>query len=278
MTAEDAIPDVVVIGHVNHDRIWHLNEPLRSGARILWKHRETRLGGGGYFTARRLVELGHHVLIVSTLADDAIGRQALDRLADEGLDISLMRLHAGETAITDILLDPEGERTILASQGKLSRQIPLLQPVRAKSYYVNTPQLPEAAIDAMAHAKLSVSQLPLRQADARPADIIIGSKADLPESSLDQIWQMARTLTGGRLKYLVMTDGPGAVQISDGRAITPITIANPLVARDTIGAGDSFSAGLLDGLLRDMSIQNAVRHANIMTAEWLSRREPQSHH
>ncbi|THV20640.1 PfkB family carbohydrate kinase [Peteryoungia ipomoeae] len=275
MTADAAMPEVVVIGHVNHDRIWHLAEPLRSGARILWKQRETRLGGGGYFTARRLVELGHRVLIVSTLAQDETGRQALDRMAAEGLDTRLMALQEGQTEITDILLDPEGERTILASEGKLARNIPLSRPVRAKAIYVNTPHLPEAAIASMLQAKLSISQLPLRKATPRPADVIIGSKADLPDMTLRQIWQLASELAGDRLKHLVMTDGPGAVHIADGQGTTAVTIENPLVVRDTIGAGDNFSAGLLDGLLRDMPVEKAVRHANSVTAEWLSRRQPQ---
>ena len=47
---------VIVVGHINHDRIWRLTEPLRAGGRIAWSSRETRLGGGGYFTARRLLD------------------------------------------------------------------------------------------------------------------------------------------------------------------------------------------------------------------------------
>ena len=41
---------VLVIAHLNHDRIWELDGPLKSGSRISWGKREIRLGGGGYFT------------------------------------------------------------------------------------------------------------------------------------------------------------------------------------------------------------------------------------
>ena len=68
---------VVVIGHINHDRIWRLTEPLRAGGRIAWASRETRLGGGGYFTARRLLDLGHEVALLSNLMSDAHGEAAL---------------------------------------------------------------------------------------------------------------------------------------------------------------------------------------------------------
>jgi len=41
---------VLVIAHLNHDRIWELDAPLKSGSRVSWGKREIRLGGGGYFT------------------------------------------------------------------------------------------------------------------------------------------------------------------------------------------------------------------------------------
>ncbi|KPF46135.1 PfkB family carbohydrate kinase [Rhizobium sp. AAP43] len=264
---------VVVIGHVNHDRIWRLNETLRSGARIAWHSRETRLGGGGYFTGRRLLQLGHPVTLISNLMDDAAGDQAFADLAAEGFDTSLITRREGETDFADILLDPEGERTILSSERRLSRSFVLDEPVSAAAFYVNAPRLPEAAITSLSQARLSVSQLPLRDAGPRPADVVVGSKADLPEHSIKDIWQLAHALSGERLRHLVMTDGPAAMVIYDGAHERRVPVTEQVSVRDTIGAGDSFSGALIDGLLREMEIAEAARHASSLTARWLEQRE-----
>lgn len=99
---------VIVVGHINHDRIWRLTEPLRAGGRIAWSSRETRLGGGGYFTARRLLELGHDVALLSNLMTDGHGREALTALQVAGFDTTLITQREGETDFADILLDPTG--------------------------------------------------------------------------------------------------------------------------------------------------------------------------
>ncbi|WP_182308091.1 hypothetical protein [Ciceribacter thiooxidans] len=36
--------DIVVVGHVNHDHIWRITEPLRPGGRISFSERSLRLG------------------------------------------------------------------------------------------------------------------------------------------------------------------------------------------------------------------------------------------
>ena len=65
---------IVVAGSVNLDRVWWLEAPLQSGARLSYAHRQLRLGGGGFNTAVALRTLGHDVSIVASLADDKAGR------------------------------------------------------------------------------------------------------------------------------------------------------------------------------------------------------------
>jgi len=267
---------VVVIGHINHDRIWRLSEPLRAGGRIAWTSRETRLGGGGYFTARRLLELGHPVALLSNLMDDTNGDAALAELQAAGFDTTLIARREGATDFADILLDPTGERTILSSEGRLSRTFLLDQPIAALAFYVNAPKLPEAIIASLAAAPLVVSQMPLREGEPRPADIMVGSKADLPGVNLTDVWRRAQALGSARLRHLVMTDGPGAISVFDGKDETRVTLKRVVHVRDTIGAGDSFSGALIHALLRGIDIVEASRSAGDETADWLERREARS--
>jgi hypothetical protein len=101
-------PSVVVIGHINHDRVWRLKAPLRSGARITWSERRIRLGGGGYYTARRLMDLGRPVRLVSTLCNDSHGRWAFNALSARHYDLSHVGMSDGETDCADILIEPGG--------------------------------------------------------------------------------------------------------------------------------------------------------------------------
>lgn len=264
---------VVVIGHINHDRIWRLTEPLRAGGRIAWSSRETRLGGGGYFTARRLLDLGHDVALLSNLMSDAHGKAALADLEAAGFDTSLIARRDGETDFADILLDPTGERTILSSERRLSRTFLLDEPVHADAFYVNAPKLPKTILASLERAALVVSQFPLREGEPRTADIMVGSKADLPGVSMPDAWRRARRLGSERLTHLVMTDGPAAISIFDGQIEHTVALDRTVSVPDTIGAGDSFSGALINALLSGADVVAASRIAGNDTTVWLERRE-----
>ena len=267
---------IVVIGHVNHDRIWRLTEPLHAGGRIFWSSRDTRLGGGGYFTARRLHDLGHKVAILSNLMTDSHGDRAMADLDALGFDTSLITRVPGDTDFADILLDPAGERTILSNERRLSREFVLHTPLSDSVFYVNAPVLPDTILTSLGQAPLVISQLPLRRASPRPADVMVGSKADLPDMGMKDLWSLARDLADGRLRHLVMTDGPEAISIYDGTREITVAISERVSARDTIGAGDSFSGGLIHALLSGADIVEAARQAATLTAEWLAVREQQT--
>ncbi|HLP66410.1 MAG TPA: carbohydrate kinase, partial [Rhizobium sp.] len=135
--------EIVVVGHVNHDHIWRITEPLRPGGRISFTDRVLRLGGGGYYTGRRLIEFGHRVTLVASLARDAHGLDALRELAALGFVTDHVTLTEGSTEFAEILLDPAGERTILGSARKAARAVELPGRVSGDAFYVNGTQLPE---------------------------------------------------------------------------------------------------------------------------------------
>ncbi|MCJ7993737.1 carbohydrate kinase [Rhizobium cremeum] len=264
---------VVVIGHVNHDRVWRLKEPLRPGGRIAWIDRTVRLGGGGYYTGGMLRALGRNVELVTTLADDEHGRGALEELRREGFGTDHVTLGEGETEFAEIFLDPTGERTILGSTKRIARHFKLERPLQAGAFYVNGMQLSDAIVASLDKAALVVSQFPLRNPTPRPADVIVGSRADFPGQGLDEIWQAARTIAGNRLKDLMLTDGPNEISVYDGRNETRVVVHERVVTADTIGAGDSFSGALLHELLNGMPITAAAASACERTADWLRRRD-----
>ncbi|MBV2185141.1 MAG: carbohydrate kinase [Rhizobium sp.] len=269
-------PSVVVIGHINHDRIWRLKAPLRSGARITWSERRFRLGGGGYYTARRLMELGRPVRLVSTLYNDRHGRWAFDVLGARNFDLLHVGTAEGETDCADILLEPNGERTILSGEKRISRSFSVAAQIEGKAFYVNGARLCDNIVRSLEAAPLVLSQFPLGTPTPRPADIMVGSKADFPGLGLEETWQQAKQICGDRLRHLALTDGPRETTVYDGWSRYDVRVNHAVPTNDTTGAGDSFSAALLHAMMGGENLAQAAEWASEATAVWLQRRDTAS--
>lgn len=263
---------VIVIGHVNHDRVWSLASPLASGARITYSDRTVRLGGGGFHTGAQLARLGNDVRLVCNLMDDELGREALATLKATGFDVRYVAMLAGETLFTEILLEPNGERTILNTGGQMRPPFAATEPISGDAAYLNALVLDDALVASLETIPLVVSQFPLRSASPRPADIVIGSRADFPGEDTHRLWDRVALTAGPRLKTLVLTDGARPISLYDGRTLRHVTPLKQVSVPDTIGAGDCFTGAFLHGLLRGLSLEISAEQASQRTAEWLCER------
>jgi len=261
---------VLVIGSVNHDRIWRLDAPLTPGGRQRVRDKTVVLGGGGFHTGCALLDLGAGVLLVSRLKQDALGLSALKALNEMGFETQHVELQAGETEPLDILLDPSGERTILAPIRAGQQPLRVAEAPKAAAAYLNALSLHDSLLQALARIPLVISQLPLRPATARPADYVVSSRADAGPD-IAETWTRATALAGGRLKALVTTDGPRPVTVYDG-AVSFTVDTHPIDGvRSSVGAGDRFCGALLLALLDGAQIAEAVAIASSKTADWLGR-------
>ena len=264
------MPRILVIAHLNHDRIWQLDSALESGARISWTSREIKIGGGGFFTGSQLLNLGHKVMLVSSLGNDTLGRSARQMLSDKGFDMAHVFERDSETRITDILLEPSGERTILNPSSTATRVFALQNAVAVEAAYFNCQSPDDQIIAAMASIPFVVTQLPISDTAAlRPADLVITSKSDFPALDNQAIWDKAIKLCGSRLKHLVVTNGTRCISIYDGKDLHMVTPVKRNSIKNTIGAGDNFAAGLTSSILGGLTIEDAVRNASEVTANWL---------
>ncbi|WP_322415478.1 PfkB family carbohydrate kinase [Mesorhizobium huakuii] len=263
---------VIVVGHVNHDQVWSLSSPLASGARLTYSDRVVRLGGGGFHTGTQLAKLGNDVRLISNLMDDGHGRAALAKLQASGIDTGYVTLWPGETRFTEILLEPSGERTILNTGGQSRPPFAAPEPVHGDAAYLNALVLDDGLVASLRTIPLVVSQFPLRSASPRPADIVIGSRADFPGEDTQAIWERASGIAGPRLRTLVLTDGTRPISLYDGKALNQVTPLKQVCVPDTIGAGDCFTGIFLHGLLQGLSPELSAEQASQQTAEWLSQR------
>ena len=262
---------ILVIGSVNHDRIWQLESPVASGRRVPVRGKSLVLGGGGFHTGKALLDLGEAVALVARLRRDELGLAALNTLNDIGFQTQHVELVDGETKPLDILIDPNGERTILIPVRDGDGPIQITEAAPAAAAYINALRPGAALLDALSQAPLVISQLPLTPSTPRPADYVISSLDDIG-GDIPAAWRRAADLAGPRLKSLVITNGPDPIVIHDGASSRHISASRVSGACNSLGAGDHFAGALLHALLNDLELAEAVQTAAVETAKWLERR------
>ncbi|MEZ2128143.1 MULTISPECIES: PfkB family carbohydrate kinase [unclassified Sinorhizobium] len=262
---------IIVIGSVNHDRIWQLEDRLVPGGRLRFSGRDVHLGGGAFYTGCQLVDLGAEVALVTRLMQDEQGLSALNALDAAGFDTQHVTMLPGETMPLEILLEPNGERTILAPAGRDRTAFSAGDALTGDAAYINALLLDETLVGRLCDIALVVSQLPLRQATPRPADYVVTSRNDAGEEP-QLAWRRAVNLAGPRLKMLVLTDGPRPITLYGGSRSILIDPAPAVQGVSTIGAGDRFSGAFLFALLNGRDAASAAAEASRLTADWLRRR------
>ncbi len=208
----------------------------------------------------------------SNLTDDDHGRAALTTLQASGMDTGYVTMWAGETQFTEILLEPNGERTILNTDSQLRPPFVAPEPVTGDAAYLNALVLDDGIVASLKAIPLVMSQFPLRNASPRPADIVIGSRADFPGEDTHRIWERAAAIAGPRLRTLLLTEGTRPISLYDGKVLSHVTPLKQVSVADTIGAGDCFTGIFLHGLLQGLSLEASAEQACQQTAEWLGER------
>jgi sugar/nucleoside kinase (ribokinase family) len=261
---------VIVIGGVNHDRIWQLSDPLVRGGRMHVDSQEIHLGGGGFFTGNQLLELGCEVAIVTWLRSDAHGVSALQTLEDMGFDTSEVAMEPGQTSPLEILLEPNGERTILSLPNHARPPFRTETALVGDAVYLNALSLDAELVRRLDTVPIVVTQLPLRPATPRPAEYVISSRDDAA-GDIEAVWDRASAIAGSRLKMLILTDGPNPITLLDGRNAMQVAPPERVEIKSAIGAGDRFSGAFLFALLEGKTEIAAAEFASRQTADWLRR-------
>lgn len=264
---------VLVIARPNLDRVWRLSAPLVVGGRNAYEHIEERYGGGGFYTGSALIALGHHVRLMATLADDAKGRAFRGDLHRAGFDVANVRMVPGQTIPVDVMIDPLGERTIFACASVEHASVADFPLDNVEAVYVNARRVePRLMQSAMARG-LVVAQAPLELEQLRPCHYLVASRSDLAPARTLAPLDQARAVAGDGLLAYIVTDGARPTHIYSAAGETIIPAQTLSRSADSVGAGDVFCAGLIDALIRGLSIDNAVAFGGAHAAGFLSNRE-----
>lgn len=265
--------EVLTLGDINIDTVWPIDRLPEAGHDAYVQAVSSGLGGATLNTAIVLDRLGQAAAVLSCLGSDPYAGQARSMISQTGVNQAYIVENAEhDTGLIFILVTPDGERTMITYRG-------------ANVYY-RPEDVPETAFKTASMLHISgYSLLQKPQADAvwravsfaqqnqvaisldtglepaliipdelrrliAAADICIsGPKETAQLFGTDDPQKAARYLLNEGVQLTGIKLGEEGCYLADAKADCFCPAFNVEV-KDTTGAGDSFSAGLLYGWLR----------------------------
>jgi ribokinase len=224
-------------------------DPIRSGADVP-ADIGIGLGGQGANIAVRLARRGVDVTLACSLADDLAGRMLREALEAEGVD--LITVPASATGMVVIVTDHLGERTMMSQRVQFASGAAAMPALEAEWLVVSGYLLLEPGADALARR---VAAQPGRRvlvgcavADDSVATWRAAASTMRPDLLVLNHDEVERLDLGRCPTVRVVTHAGGARACIGDLDIAVEALPGP-PAIDTTGAGDAFTAALLDGLL-----------------------------
>lgn len=259
---------ILCVGGVNLDEAIRLDGPLEPGEGTVGASLGLRPGGGAAIAGAALAQAGYRVTVAGVVGDDAHGAMLREVLAGRGIDVSALETRPGPTTRVLVLIDPAGERTLIAVGGyraiELEGQGLLGGDYDAVLTKLHAPIVPKIVAAHWAKGALTVAVLARHGRAPLAARVLIASEHDLEGRECDDPLTLGRTICGAALEWVVVTRGANGAEAFGADGSFHQVAAPSARVVDTTGAGDVFAAGLIDGLLRTDDIKQALARG----AEW----------
>lgn len=276
--------DVTIAGELNLDLILYgLPEQLPPERELLADRMMLTLGSSSAIVAHNLSALGSRVGFQSRIGDDPLGKIALERLAQSGVDLSQVRVIPGATTTgLTLILHHEQWRNILTYSGTIAElawddldldyladshhfhfssyylqrglrpRVPeLLQFMKAKGLTISldTNDDPEDRWEGALHEVL------------RHVDVFLPNEREACKAAgTDDLEDAVRKLSK-LVPLIVVKLGPKGALAQKGTERFTAT-ATEVVPVDTVGAGDSFDAGFLHEYVRGADVAACLASGN----------------
>jgi sugar/nucleoside kinase (ribokinase family) len=274
--------DLLVLGELNADVVVTGDdvEPVFGQVERIADAATLTIGASGAILACGAARLGLRVGYVGVTGDDPVGRFMLDALTARGVDVRHCRVHPTLPTGLSVILSRPGDRAIITALGTIDALVAADVPrealasarhVHVASLYLQHGLRPDvASLLAAARGGGATTSV---DTNWDPTDRWDGLDAALAETDVfmpnaEEACRIARVDdVVAALDYLAERVGIVAVKLGaegaiarrrDERARAAPPAADVI---DTTGAGDTFGAGLLAGLLGGRPLSDALRLA-----------------
>jgi sugar/nucleoside kinase (ribokinase family) len=283
--------DLLVLGDVNPDLV--LSDPeLEVGfgqVETLVEEAALTIGGSGAIMACAAARLGLRTAIAGVVGDDLFGSFMREELVARGVDTSAVVVDpACRTGLTVVLARP-GDRAIITHSGAITALaaeavdralLHRARHVHVASYFLQIalwPGLGELLASARRTGATTsldpnwdpretwdsglpglLGELDMLLPNAAEALALAGANGAPALSADAQIERAARTLAAAGPLVAVKCGARGALAVGSDGEVVRAASPDGVVAVDAVGAGDTFDAGLIAGVLGGDSIADAL--------------------
>ncbi|MCG3207660.1 MAG: ATP-dependent 6-phosphofructokinase [Anaerolineae bacterium] len=272
--------DLIVVGELNVDLILTGDvTPAFGQAEKLVDDATLTLGSSSAIFACGAARLGLRVAFIGKVGHDEFGRFMLAALAERGIDTRAVVVDSTVKTGLSVILSRGNDRAILTHSGSIAAlrfaEIDRLLLGQARhlhlgSYFLldalrpDIPRLFDAAHAAGLTVSLDTNYDPTEKWNGGLADTLARTDIFLPnDTELQAIARLADTPTAlarlaGQVPLVAVKLGPnGAIARRGAETVTAAPL--PVTVVDTTGAGDSFDAGFIYGVLSGWELPKSLR-------------------
>jgi sugar/nucleoside kinase (ribokinase family) len=273
--------DLLVLGDLNPDLILSGEEvePAFGQVERLIDGAELTIGGSGAIVACGAARLGLRTAILGVVGDDLFGRFMREALGERGVEVGTVVVDPGaRTGLTVILTRP-GDRAMLTFPGTIAalrasdagaELIRSVRHVHVSSFFLQT-ALAEGLGDLLAEARAAGASTsvdpnwdPRERWDGGLSKLLHQTSVFLPNAQeavriagRQDPEEAARALAADGPLVAIKLGADGALAV-ERQEVTRVSPPPAIEAVDTTGAGDSFDAGVIAGLLAGWPIPQVL--------------------
>ncbi len=270
--------DILVVGSINADLVVRTPRFPKPGETISGEDLQTIPGGKGANQAVAAARQGVSVAMVGRVGNDNFGPELINNLKQNGVDTSGVQVDSrSATGTAIIVVDANGQNSIVLSPGGNDKVSPAdVGQVSFPDHKLLLLQLEipiEAVVAAARSAKESGLRVLLNPAPARslpdelislpdfilPNEIELSLLTNQPVNDPASAEKAAKTLLERGAQNVIVTLGANGALIVSGKQATHVDTYHVDVV-DTTAAGDAFIGGFASALLRNKSLEEAVRY------------------
>lgn len=272
--------DILVVAEINPDIVLTGNiQPDYGQVETLINDYSLTIGSSGAIFACGASRLGLKVALVGVVGDDPFGHFILDRLKSRGVDISGCIINPSLKTGLSVILNRKEDRAILTYAGTMqvlkAKQVDRDLFKRARHIHVTScflqdelrPDLPDLLAEAHRYGmsvSIDTNWDPKEEWNDNITSVLSQTDIFLPNEyeacaiSQQPNIETAIDFLAGIVPIVAIKRGKfGAIAQDADKLLFCKTVSVEVV--DTTGAGDSFDAGFLFGLLKGYPLENALR-------------------
>lgn len=270
---------VVVIGSANMDIVFVLDRAPSPGETVLADYATLYPGGKGLNQAVAAVRAGAPTAFIGALGSDDHGDALARVLSADGIGADLVRRSTAPTGQAFIVVDGNGENTIIVASGANATMLDLTSEAGAAiagaAVLLMQLELPlPIVLEAAKAARSAGTTVMLNAAPARQLpdelldhlDYLIVNEHEACLVAGDADLDRAASALAARVPRLIVTLGSqGSVLHADGAEVGRVA-ASAVTAVDTTGAGDTYCGAFAAAIAQGRELTAAAAFASAAAA------------